>query len=149
MRMKSHPQHFISKPRRSSRVGIMIGIDGRTIQPAGKVLIGRSIGRWHRLRSLRCSEHLWRSRHSTCRCYNTFQYAATRFEHGKGYSPHTSCLRGSILYQLPAVRSNTVRWIFPNSEQGTPVSTCTSLSEEDERTMALPLSNRIAEDEVA
>jgi transposase len=25
--MKSHPQHFISKPRRSSRVGIKIGID--------------------------------------------------------------------------------------------------------------------------
>jgi transposase len=27
MRMKSHPQYFISKPRRSSRVGITIGID--------------------------------------------------------------------------------------------------------------------------
>src|ERR1039457_2381076 len=27
MRMKTHPQHFISKPRRSSRVGMTIGID--------------------------------------------------------------------------------------------------------------------------
>src|ERR1700746_238721 len=27
MRMKSHPQYFISKSRRSSRVGITIGID--------------------------------------------------------------------------------------------------------------------------
>jgi transposase len=27
MRMKSHPQYFISKPLRSSKVGITIGID--------------------------------------------------------------------------------------------------------------------------
>ena len=27
MRMKTHPQYFISKPRRSSKVGITMGID--------------------------------------------------------------------------------------------------------------------------
>ena len=27
MRMKNHPQYFISKPRRSSKVGMTIGID--------------------------------------------------------------------------------------------------------------------------
>ena len=27
MRMKTHPQYFISKPSRSSKVGITIGID--------------------------------------------------------------------------------------------------------------------------
>ena len=27
MRMKTHPQYFISKPRRSSKVGVTIGVD--------------------------------------------------------------------------------------------------------------------------